>query len=76
MAIIESKSPTQPTIQDACAVCERPVWVRERAWLRMSSTWGLALASNLCADPACREIRDEVPEDVAARLRIRRRRQG
>lgn len=70
MSAIESKGSRIPVIPDLCAVCDKPVKVRDRAWELMGSVWGLVIASPYCS-AACVEVAHDLPEDVAERQRRR-----
>lgn len=70
MSVVESKGSRVPVISDLCAVCDKPVKVRDRAWEIMDSVWGLVIASPYCS-AVCVELAHGCPEDVAERQRRR-----
>lgn len=74
MSKYECASPAEPPLDDECASCDRPIRVRTLAWQGMKSSEGLACAANLCADEECELTAKLYPDEIAARLRLRRMR--
>lgn len=68
-----SRRPSRPLIEDACASCDRPMWVKFVDWTVVEGRLSLVICANYCSDE-CEDYANLEPDVVAARLRARKRR--
>ena len=75
MAKRVTRRPARPLIEDACACCDRPMWVKFVHWPVVSGRLSLVLCANYCSDE-CEAYAHLEPDAVANRLRERLRRRA
>jgi len=70
-----SRRPSRPLIEDACAACDRPIWVKFAWWPMVNGRLALLECANLCSDE-CEEYAHIEPDVIVARLRARKSREA
>lgn len=61
----------EPDVLDACALCEEPVWLYHRVYLRMRSRSGRIVTAPLCEN--CKGRRESERAQDLVDVRVRRR---
>ena len=65
-----TRKPQRPLLEDACASCDRPLWVKFSHWTVVGGRVALVECGNYCSDE-CEDYAHNEPDEVAARLRAR-----